>query len=227
MIMNNIHQTVIIDGDVKIGKNNKILPYTSLTGPLEIGDNNIIGPNVVIGCPGQDTKNPRYDSTNGRIKIGNNNIIREFTAIQKPCYKDITLLGNDIYLMQGIQIAHDAIIHDKVVITSLVALAGLTEILEGAYLALGSTVSQYCVVGQYSIVATGSAIVKNVRPFSKYIPGKPISVNEYAVKKYGFEIYAEEIREYVLHDAKPKNSFLIEMIKEFEEHHRLSQKEMY
>jgi len=225
--MNDLHSTVIIEGEVKFGKNNKVLPYTSLIGPLEIGDNNLIGPNVVIGSPGEDTKNPRHDSSNAKIKIGSNNIIREFTAIQKPCYKDITLLGDDIYLMHGVHIPHDAIIQNKVVITPMVVVGGIAKILEGANLAIGVTVNQYCVIGQYAIAGAGATVVKNIRPFSRYIPGKSISVNEYAIKKYGFEACADEIREYVLHNIRPKNLKLIALIEEFEENHAISQKEMY
>lgn len=212
---NEIHPTVVIVGDVRIGKNNKILPYTVLMGPLEIGDDNIIGPHAVIGTPGQDTRNPRYDSSNKFIQIGSRNIIREFVAIQKPCYQDITKLGNDIFLMQSVHIPHDAIIEDKVVITPMVVLAGITRILAGANLGMGCTVNQYTVIGQYSIVATGSATMKNVKPFSRYIPGKPNSVNEYAIKKFGFEHLRGEIERYVLADEMPKTKELALIVEHF------------
>lgn len=225
--LNEIHPTVIIQGDVKIGKNNKILPYTVLIGPLEIGDDNIIGPHVVIGSPGQDTRNPRYDSSASRIKIGSRNIIREFSAIQKPCYRDITLLGNDIHLMQGVHIPHDAILEDHVVITPMVVLAGITRLLEGANLGMGCTLNQYCVVGQYSIIATGAAAMKNVKPFSRYIPGKPISVNDYAIKKFGFENYADEISEYVLNSKAPQSDAVLAVVDHFEKYAKLSNRDSY
>jgi UDP-N-acetylglucosamine acyltransferase len=226
-MQNNIHPSVIIEGDVKLGKNNTILPFTILIGPLTIGDNNIIGPSVVIGSPGQDTRNPRYDSTNSRIEIGNNNIIREFTAVQKPCYQDLTKIGNDVFLMQSVHIPHDAIIGDKVVITPMVVLAGISRILFGANLGMGSTVNQYCVIGQYSIVATGAAAMKNVKPFSRYIPGQKISVNEYAINKYGFQNYLTEITNYVLDNIEPVSERINRIIKDYEEHHKASRRDQY
>ena len=213
--MNRIHPTVIIEGDVEIGENNEILPYTILIGPLKIGNNNIIGPHVVIGSPGQDTRNPRYDSSNKFISIGNDNIIREFTAIQKPCYEEITKIGNNVYLMQSVHIPHDAIISDYVVITPMVVLAGLTRILTGANLALGVTVSQYVVVGHYSIAASGATVLKNIKPFSRHIPGKPISVNEYAIKKYNLNDYFNEINDYVMEDILPKSKVINDIIIEY------------
>ena len=214
--MNNIHPSVIIEGDVKLGNNNKILPNCVIYGPVEIGDDNIIGPNVVIGTPGQDTRNRYYDSSNCKIKIGNRNIIREFTAIQKPCYEDITLLGDDVFLMQSVHIPHDAHVYDKAVITPMCVLAGIAKILEGANLAIGCSLNQYTIVGQYSIAAAGAVVMKNIKPFSRYIPNKPISVNMYAIKKYGFEEYTEEITNYVLNDVNPTSDRIKTIIDEFD-----------
>lgn len=217
--MNNIHPTAIIGPNVHLGDNNTIYPNTVIYGPTRIGDDNIIGPNVVIGMPGQDTRNPRYDSRECQIVIGNRNIIREFTAIQKPCYESLTILGNDIFLMQSVHIPHDAQISDKVVITPMCALAGITKILEGANLALGCTITQYSVIGHYSIVAMGAAVMKNVKPFSRFIPNRKISVNEYAIKKFGFQRYFDEIYDYVMNDVPPKSNIIFNMVNEFNNKH--------
>ncbi|MEI6258798.1 MAG: UDP-N-acetylglucosamine acyltransferase [Deltaproteobacteria bacterium] len=213
--MNNIHPTAIIDERVTIGVNNIIYPYTVIYGPTKIGDDNIIGPNVVIGMPGADTKNPRYDSCHCQIVIGSRNIIREFTSIQKPFYESITFLGDDIYLMQGVNISHDVQISSKVVVTAMCAIAGITKLLEGANLGMGCTINQHSVIGQYSIVATGAAVMKNVKPFSRYIPNKPITVNKYAIKKFGFQCYCDEIFDYVMNDNLPSSKILLDMVNEF------------
>lgn len=225
--MNEIHSTAFIGDNVILGNRNKILPYTIIYGPTEIGDDNIIGPHVVIGSPGQDTRNPIYDSSQSYIKIGNRNIIREFTAIQKPCYENITSLGDDIFLMQSVHIPHDAQINDKVVITPMCVLGGITRILEGANLGMGCTINQYCVVGQYSIVATGASAMKNIKPFSRYIPNKPLSINDYAINKFGFEDIHEEIKSYLFENIQPKSDKLKLIIDVFNKAHLLSKREIY
>jgi len=225
--VNNIHPTAIIGPKVLLGDNNTIYPNTVIYGPTRIGDDNVIGPNVVIGTPGQDTRNPRYDSSECQIVIGNRNIIREFTAIQKPCYESLTILGNDIFLMQSVHIPHDAQISDKVVITPMCALAGITKILEGANLALGCTITQHSVIGHYSIVAMGAAVMKNVKPFSRFIPNRKISVNEYAIKKFGFQEYFDEIYNYVMNDISPKSNIIVDIINEFNEKHAKSGMPLY
>lgn len=225
--MNEIHPTAIISENVKLGKGNKILPYTIILGPTEIGDDNVIGPHVVIGSPGQDTRNRYYDSSASFVKIGNRNIIREFTAIQKPCYEDITIVRDDVFLMQSVHIPHDAQIFDKVVITPMCVLAGITKILEGANLGMGATINQYCIVGQYAIIATGAAVMKNVKPFSRFIPGKEISVNEYAINKYGFEENKDEIIKYVLEGVYPTSTRIGMLIETFKELHVNSKRDLY
>lgn len=219
---NSIHPTALISGDVTLGRNNQILAYTVLEGPLEIGDNNIIGPHAVIGTPGQNTREPRYDSTGKKIRIGHNNIIREFTGIQKPCFGDITELGSNNFLMQSVHVPHDALIEDDVTLTPTVVLAGSTIVLKGAVLGLGVTVHQRSIIGQYSMVAMNATIVKNIKPFSKFIPGKDISVNEYVITKLGWESYGDEIRGYVLENRYPTTSFILDMVKRYDHLHEAS-----
>lgn len=225
--MNEIHPTAVIGDNVTLGKNNKILPYTIIFGPTQIGDNNTIGPNVVIGTPGQDTRNPRYDSTESPIFIGDNNIIREFTAIQKPCYEKETRIGDNVFFMQSVHIPHDAFIDNDVVVTPMCVLGGITKLLEGANIGMGAKVHQYSVVGQYSIVATGAVVMKNVKPFSRYIPNKPISVNHYAIKKYGYELYEEEISKYVLENIRPTSEKVGSLIEKYLKIHTDSKRGQY
>lgn len=224
---NKIHPTAIIEGAVEIGEGNEIGPYSILYGPLKIGDHNLIGPNVTIGTPGQDTRNPRYDSSQCKIEIGNDNIIREYTAIQKPCYREITKIGDRVFLMQSVHVPHDAIIEDDVVITPMVVMGGIARVMQGANLAVGCSVHQYSVIGQYSIVGMGAALTKNLRPFSKFVPGKPISVNYYAVKKYGFESVQDQVESYVLRGEMPSDRELLKLVNVFESAHSESGRYLY
>lgn len=224
---NDIHSTAILNGNIDLGNGNVVLPYTILTGPLKIGDNNLIGPLAVIGSPGQDTRNPRYDSSHSAIEIGSNNIIREHVAIQKPCHRDVTRVGNDTYIMHNVHVPHDVLLEDDVVLAPGVVLAGLVCVLRGANVAMGCTVHQRCVVGQYSIAAMGAAVTKNVRPFSRHIPGRPSSVNRYAVEKYGFSGKEAEIERYVLGGEPPRSPDLVAIIGHYAVMHQASGRQEY
>lgn len=212
---NIIHPTAIIGQDVVLGKNSKIGAYSIIEGNTVIGDNNMIGPHVILGCESTDTKHIDRDG-NFKLLIGNNNIIREFSVVELPCYEDLTIIGNDVFIMQGVHISHDVHINNNAVITNTSVIAGVVKILEGANISMACTINQYTVIGQYSIAATNAAVMKNIKPFSRYIPNKPNSVNYYAIEKYGFEEFTEEIEKYVLENQYPKNLKLLDIVAEFD-----------
>lgn len=224
---NEIHPTAIVGEGVELGEGNRILPYTVLYGPLKIGNNNIIGPHVVIGTPGQDTKNPRYDSSKKRIEIGDDNIIREFTGIQKALDTELTLLGSRIHLMQSVHIPHDARVGDDVVITPMSVLAGNVKLMRAANLGLGTKVHQSCVLGAFCMIAMNAAVTKNIRPFGKFIPGRPLSVNSYALKKFGLLEHAAEVEAYVLSGATPTAGPIRVITDEFQRLHEASGRALY
>lgn len=226
-LVNKIHPSVIIEGEVELGTHNEILPYSVLLGPLVLGHGNYIGPQVVIGTPGEDTKNPRHDSSQMPIFIGDNNIIREHVAIQKPCYESETRIGNDNFLMHGSHVPHDALFWDKVTLAPNVVVGGISRLMTGCNIGMGATLHQYSVIGHYSIVATNGAAIKNVKPFSRFIPGKPISVNHYAIEKFGFMEYQDEISAYVLQDILPTSPQILTIVNEFTSYHLKSQRGLY
>ncbi len=212
---NTIHPTAIIGSNVKLGRNNIIGPYTIIEGNTEIGDNNHIGPHVTIGCLATDNK--RIEQVGEKkLIIGNNNDIREYSLIEMPCYENETIIGNNVFLMQGVHVSHDVHLRDNAVITNSSILAGIVKVLDGANVAMACVINQYTIVGQYSIVAANSACMKNVRPFSRYIPGKPTSVNTYAIKKFGFEEYIDEISRYVFEGRDVSSPVLCKIVNEFD-----------
>ena len=214
--MNTIHPTAIIGPNVVLGENNNIAAYAIIEGNTVIGNNNQIGPHTAIGVEPTDTKHVDFEFGIPQLIIGDNNVIREFCVVEQPCYEEKSRICNDVFLMQGVHLSHDNVLFDHVVITNQCVVGGIAKILEGADLGMGCTINQYTVVGQYCIVATGAACMKNVKPFSRYIPNKPISVNTYALKKYGFMDYLEEITAYVMEGAKPETEKIRAVVDEFD-----------
>jgi UDP-N-acetylglucosamine acyltransferase len=129
--------------------------------------------------------------------------------------------------MQSVHIPHDAIIDDYVVITTMCVLDGISRIMIGANLGIGASINQYNVIGPYSIVESVAVAMKNVPPFSRYIPCKPISVNYYALKKYGFEEWTEEIESYSQEGLRPQSKKILSIIEKFEFHSKQSGIKVY
>jgi UDP-N-acetylglucosamine acyltransferase len=129
--------------------------------------------------------------------------------------------------MQSVHIPHDAILQDDVVVTPMCVLAGITTLLRGANIAMGSTIHQYSVIGHYSLVAMGSAVTKNIKPFTIFVAGKPARVNNYAVEKFGYKDMIDEIQKFVLEDVKPRTDSLLNITEEFEKLHFDSKRPLY
>lgn len=193
LMMNSIHPSAIIGPDVHIGQSNIIGPNCVLLGPLIIGDKNWIGPSVVIGTPpqfrGYEHTRP-WDQVNlgNGIKIGSRNVIREFATIHSPT-KDLTVVGDDCFLMTQTHVPHDAYIGHRVTMANGTHVAGHCIIQDDVTLGLSSTVRQYTVIGSGAMIGMGSVITRDVPPFALFFgsPAKAKGCNRVGMHRQGFD----------------------------------------
>jgi UDP-N-acetylglucosamine acyltransferase len=217
MSPNEIHPTAVVDGDVRMGSGNVVGAYCVLHGPLTLGDDNRIGPHAVIGTRGDEIWQRRYDVAGKRIEIGSRCTLREHVTVHKPCYGEATSIADDVYAMHGAYVAHDTRLGRGAVLAQNAAIGGVSRVLEGGYLAMGAVLHQEAVLGQYAIVAAAAAAVRSVRPFSRFVPGQPVTVNNYAVERYGFADQRAEIERYVLGGERPTSDRLRALVAEYDE----------
>ena len=224
---NEIHPTAVLSGEIEMGERNVIGPFSVLIGPLWMGSGNHVGPHATIGTPGDEIWQRRYDTTAKAVEIGDDCTIREHVAIHKPVYGELTRIGAGVFLMHGSYVAHDTVLGDRAVLAQNAAIGGISRILEGAYVAMGAAVHQRAVIGHYAIVAAAAAAIRDVRPFTRFIPGKPTTVNEYAIERYGFEEHRDEIVRYVRDGQPPESERVGSMVAEYDELHAASERGEY
>jgi UDP-N-acetylglucosamine acyltransferase len=218
-LANRIHPTALIDGDVELGDGNEIGPYCVLQGPLRLGDDNRIGPHAVIGTHGDEIRMRGHDTAGKRVEIGSRCIVREHATVHKPVYGDVTTVGDDVYLMHGAYVAHDTIVEDRAILAQNTAIGGLSRVLEGGYVAMGAVLHQYAVLGHYAILGAAAAGIRDIRPFTRFVPGQPVTVNEYAIERYGFAEQRAEIVDYVQERRPPSSPRLVAMVARYEREH--------
>lgn len=80
-----IHKTAVVEGNVVIGKNVRILPHASVIGPCYIGDNSIIGNNALV----------RGSSIGERCVVGYNTEVKG-SILAGPVWTHMTYLGDSI-----------------------------------------------------------------------------------------------------------------------------------
>jgi UDP-N-acetylglucosamine acyltransferase len=179
--------------DVEIGSGSWIGPNAVIMNGARIGKNVKIFPGAVISGDPQDLKfQGEYTTT----EIGDNTIIREYVTINKGTRAmEKTVVGKDCLIMSYVHIAHDCILHDRVIMGSYAGLAGEVEVDSWAIISPGSLVHQFVRIGAHVMIQGGSKVTKDVPPFT--MSGRdPISftgINSIGLRRRGFNndiIYA-------------------------------------
>ncbi|MEN3046924.1 MAG: acyl-ACP--UDP-N-acetylglucosamine O-acyltransferase [Candidatus Hydrothermales bacterium] len=180
--MSFIHKTAIIEGNVKIGENVYIGPYSVIEGDVEIGDFTYIDSHVVIkgrvkigkenklfkGCcigyPPQDVK---FKGEDTEVIIGSGNIIREYVTIHRATGEgEKTIIGDFNFLMAYSHIAHNSKIGNEVIIVNGAQLGGHVEVEDYVFISSNVLVHQFVRIGKYSIIGGGTHVKKDIVPFA-------------------------------------------------------------
>ena len=193
-----------IHPSARIANNVVIEPFTSIDNNVEIGEGTWIGSNVTImegarigkNCnifPGsviaaipQDLKFKGEETT---AEIGNNTTIRECVTINRGTSDRLkTSIGDNCLIMAYSHIAHDCFVGNHCVFSNNSTLAG--HITTGNHVILAGLVAvhQFCTIGDYSFVAGGSLVRKDVPPYVKAArePLSYVGINSVGLRRRGF-----------------------------------------
>lgn len=181
--MSQIHETAIVEGDVKLGEGVEIGPFcllrgditlgdgvrllsgVSVQGPVTVGAGTIAYPNASIGYEPQDYKFAPGSETAG-VVIGENTILREHATVHAATTLDEpTRVGDRVMMMVGSHLGHDGVIGNDVIIVNNCMLAGHTEVHDRAVLSGGAMLHQFGRVGRGAMCSGGSVLSNDVPPF--------------------------------------------------------------
>jgi UDP-N-acetylglucosamine acyltransferase len=124
--------------------------------------------------------------------IGKDVVIREFTTVNRPM-KELTWIADDVYIMARVHVAHDCRVESGAILSNNAILAGWTKVLRGANLGICAATHQNTTIGQYAMIAANATVVKDVVPLAKFIPGKELSLNDYAIRKWELPVRGETL----------------------------------
>ena len=182
-----IDKNVVIGDDCKIGSN-----VTILEG-ARIGNGVTIFPGAVISAIPQDLKFKGEDTV---AIIGDNTVIRECVTINRgTASKGCTRVGSNCLIMAYCHVAHDCVVHDHVILSNAVQLAGEVEVDNYAIIGGGTLIHQFCHLGAHVMIQGGALINKDVPPFVKGArePLCYTGVNSVGLRRRGFD--TDKIRE--------------------------------
>jgi len=167
--------------------NAKIHPTAIIGDNVKIGSGSVIHPYAIIGTDAENKYSEVNEKTGG-VVIGNNTIIREGVTINAPI-DDMTVVGNNCYLMAKSHIGHDGKLGDNVTMSTNAIVGGHSIIRDYSVLGLNSVIHQKRYVGEFSMVGMLTPISNHVPPFliSYGNPGTWHRVNEFGMKRHGYD----------------------------------------
>lgn len=167
----NIHPSVkignfsTIEKNVTIGEGTIIDSNVTICENTKIGKNNHIFPGAVVGAIPQDLK---FHGENSTVVIGDNNSIREFVTIHRGTEaKMATIIGDNNLIMAYCHVAHDCLLHNHIIMSNSVQLAGEIEVDDYAIIGGGTLVHQFTRIGTNVMIQGGCKINKDIPPYVK------------------------------------------------------------
>lgn len=185
--MNTIHPLAFVDPRAELGRDVFVGPFchvgpdvalgdgcilhghVTVLGPSEIGPQNVFFPTVVIGTAPQDLK---YRGGPTRLVIGQGNVFREQVTVHRGTEIDrrsggVTRIGDQNLFMVGVHVAHDAVVHNHIVLANAVLVAGHVSIEDCVNVGGASAIHHFVTVGRNAFVAGMTRITHDVPPYMK------------------------------------------------------------
>ena len=161
---------------------------TAVIGPnVHIEEGVYIGPNCIIGFPAEYREGFPKESGYG-VRIMSGAKISGGITIDSGTIRD-TLIDEDVFLMKGVYIGHDALIMKGATLSPHGCIGGHVVIGFGANLGMGVIVHPRKNVGAYSMIGMGAIVSKKtiVKPGHIYVgnPAKEIGVNKLGLERAG------------------------------------------
>lgn len=175
----------VIDAEVVLGPRCRVGAYVYLTGRTWIGSDNQFFPGCVIGEAPQDLK---YTGAPTGLRIGDHNVFREHVTVHRSnSPEEDTVIGSHCFLMQHSHVAHNCVLGNQVILAGGALLAGHVVVQDRAFISGNCLVHQFVRVGRLALMQGGSAISKDLPPFTVACGGNSMcGLNVVGLRRAGF-----------------------------------------
>ncbi|MGO8675299.1 MAG: acyl-ACP--UDP-N-acetylglucosamine O-acyltransferase [Limisphaerales bacterium] len=154
----------VIDEGVELGPECEVGPHVYLTGLTRIGARNRFFAGCVIGEAPQDLK---YKGEPTELQIGDENVFREHVTVHRSNHEGAaTVIGSNNYLMQHSHVAHNVTFGDYVILAGGALVAGHVSVGDRAFISGNCLVHQFVRIGTLALMQGGSAISKDLPPYT-------------------------------------------------------------
>ena len=175
-----------IEDNVEIGAGTEVMANASVLHGARIGKNCKIFPSAVVGAIPQDLK---FQGEETLAIIGDNTTIRECATIHRgTASKGKTVVGNHCLIMAYSHVAHDCLLHDHIIMSNAVQLAGEVVVEDYAIIGGGTLVHQFSHIGAHVMIQGGSRVNKDIPPYiiAAREPIQYCGINSIGLNRRGF-----------------------------------------
>jgi UDP-N-acetylglucosamine acyltransferase len=154
----------VIGPEVTLGDGVVVKPHGIVTGWTEVGAGTVIFPGAVVGEVPQDLK---YAGERTRLIVGRRCRIREGATLNTGTAGGggVTRVGDDVLLMTGAHVGHDATVGDRVVVANQSAIAGHCVIGDDVIIGGLSGIHQFVRIGRGAIIGAVTMVTHDVIPY--------------------------------------------------------------
>ncbi|MBO4621441.1 MAG: acyl-ACP--UDP-N-acetylglucosamine O-acyltransferase [Paludibacteraceae bacterium] len=175
-----------IEDNVEIGAGTVVMANASILHGARIGKNCRIFPSAVVGAIPQDLK---FQGEETLAIIGDDTTIRECATVHRgTASKGKTVVGNHCLIMAYSHVAHDCLLHDHIIMSNAVQLAGEVVVEDYAIIGGGTLVHQFSHIGAHVMIQGGSRVNKDIPPYviAAREPIQYCGINSVGLNRRGF-----------------------------------------
>lgn len=176
----------IVGPRVTVGERSAISAHAVIERFTRIGEGVKVGYGTVIGNDPQDLK---YKGEETWVEIGDGTIIREYCTINRgSTATGKTTVGARCFLMTYVHIAHDCVIGNDVIMANGIQMAGHVTVDDRAIISGLVPIHQFVRIGTYAFVGGASRVNQDVPPYTK-AAGNPVhlyGLNSVGLQRAGF-----------------------------------------
>ena len=154
----------VIGAEVVLHDRVVVKSHAVVTGRTEIGSETVIFPFATVGEVPQDLK---YKGEKSRLVVGQRCRIREGATLNLGTEGGggVTRVGDDVLIMTGAHVGHDAQIGNRVILVNQVAIAGHCVLGDDVIVGGLSGVHQFVRIGQGAIIGAVTMVTNDVIPY--------------------------------------------------------------
>ncbi len=175
----------VIDGEVEIGPHCVVGPYVYLTGRTILGAHNRLFAGCVLGEAPQDLK---YQGAPTVLRVGEHNVFREHVTVHRSTKAgEETVVGSHNFLMAHCHVGHNCRLGNQVILANGALIGGHASLADRAFISGNCLVHQFVRVGTLALMQGGSAISKDLPPYTVARGGNGIcGLNTVGLRRAGF-----------------------------------------